>query len=76
MPKSGFKFVCYYLPQVPVLRSTTRISSVSNAPNLHLARQKQMSVYSDMILFQSGGLWVTNDVIKARAHVGSQQSIV
>jgi len=61
LPEAGSKFICYYLPLIPVPLSTMRISSLSYVSDLHLARQKQMSAYSGMILFQSGdsGLLMT-----------------
>lgn len=61
LPEAGSKFICYYLPLIPVPLSTVRISSLSYVSDLHLARQKQMSAYSGMILFQSGdsGLLMT-----------------
>lgn len=61
LPGAGSKFICYYLPQIPVPLSTMRISSLSYVADLHLARQKQMSAHSGMILFQSGdsGLLMT-----------------
>lgn len=61
LPEAGSKFICYYLPLMPVPRSTMRISSLSYASDLHLAREKQMSAYLGTILFQSGdsGLLMT-----------------
>lgn len=61
LPEAGSKFICYYLPQIPVPLSTMRISSLSYVSDLHLARQKQMSAYLGTILFQSGdsGLLMT-----------------
>lgn len=61
LPGAGSKFICYYLPRIPVPLSTMRISNFSYVADLHLARQKQISAYSGTILFQSGdsGLLMT-----------------